>query len=101
LSIAPEVLDPIVRGLTRVITGPGVLYDSYHSTTGERLFASYPYEDLPLAGKTGTAQGAASLPWNDSSAFGAFSLDLNQPYVVTAYLEKSGYGSKAAAPPPG
>ena len=98
LSITPEVLDPIVRGLTRVITGPGVEYDFYHSTTGERLFASYPYKDLPIAGKTGTAQGAASLPWNDSSAFAAFSLDANQPWVVSAYLEKSGYGSKAAAP---
>jgi penicillin-binding protein 2 len=98
LNIPPEIRDPIIRGLTRVITGPGVFYDFYHSTTGERLFASYPYDDLPIAGKTGTAQGAASLPWNDSSAFGAFSLDSAQPYVVTAYLEKAGYGSKAAAP---
>ena len=98
LNIPPEIRDPLVRGLTRVITGPGVTSDSYHSTTGERLFASYPFEDLPIAGKTGTAQGAASLPWNDSSAFGAFSLDPYQPYVITAYLEKSGYGSKAAAP---
>ena len=24
---------------------------------------------LPIAGKTGTAQGAGSYPWNDSSAF--------------------------------
>jgi penicillin-binding protein 2 len=92
LSLQPEVLDPIVRGLTRVITGPGVEYDFYHSTTGERLFASYPYKDLPIAGKTGTAQGAASLPWNDSSAFAAFSLDANQPWVVSAYLEKSSTG---------
>lgn len=88
----------IVRGLTRVITGPGVDSDRYHATTGERLFATYPYEALPIAGKTGTAQGAASLPWNDSSAFAAFSLDPFQPYTVSAYLEKSGYGSKAAAP---
>lgn len=98
LNIPPEIRDPLVRGLTRVITGPGVTSDFYHSTTGERLFASYPFEDLPIAGKTGTAQGAASLPWNDSSAFGAFSLDPYQPYVITSYLEKSGYGSKAAAP---
>ena len=53
---------------------------------------------LPLAGKTGTAQGAGSYPWNDSSAFGGFSLDDSQPYTVVAYLEKSGFGSKAAAP---
>jgi len=53
---------------------------------------------LPIAGKTGTAQGANSYPWNDSSAFAAFSLDKSKPYTVVAYLEKSGFGAKAAAP---
>lgn len=98
IEMPPEYRDPIVQGLQRVITGPGVDSDRYHSTTGEKLFASYPYDDLPIAGKTGTAQGAASLPWNDSSAFGAFSLDPFRPFTVTAYLEKAGYGSRAAAP---
>jgi len=78
-----------------VIRGQGVDYGFYHATTGESLFAGFPVD---IAGKTGTAQGAATLPWNDSSAFGAFSLDANAPYTVYAYLEKSGYGSKAAAP---
>jgi len=91
---------PIVRGLTRVIRGRGVSSDFYHSTTGEKYFTSaeYNYDALPIAGKTGTAQGAASLPWNDSSVFAAFSLDSSQPYTVTAYLEKAGYGSQAALP---
>ena len=93
-----EVFAPIVQGLTRVITGPGVTSDFYHATTGERLFSSYPQRALPIAGKTGTAQGAGNLPWNDSSAFAAFSLDKNMPYTAVAYLEKSGYGSRAAAP---
>ena len=53
---------------------------------------------MPIAGKTGTAQGLGNLPWNDSSAFGAFSLDPAQPYSAFAYLEKAGYGSQAAAP---
>lgn len=30
--------------------------------------------------------------------FAGFSRDENHPYTVVAYLEKSGYGSKAAAP---
>jgi penicillin-binding protein 2 len=90
--------EPILRGLKRVITGPGVTSDYYHKTTGEKLFANYPYEILPIAGKTGTAQGFNNLPWNDSSAFGSFSLALNRPFTVVAYLEKSGYGSQAAAP---
>lgn len=94
-----EVYNPIVAGLTRVIEGKGTTYPTsppfYHATTGESLFENFP---LRLAGKTGTAQGAGNLPWNDSSAFGAFSLDPALPYTVFAYLEKSGYGSKAAAP---
>jgi len=98
IQIQPEIRDPIVRGLTRVIEGPGVTSDFYHSTTGEKLFRSYPSRALPIAGKTGTAQGAGNLPWNDSSVFGSFSKDPKQPYSVVAYLEKSGYGSRAAAP---
>ncbi|MGB8859988.1 MAG: penicillin-binding transpeptidase domain-containing protein [Ilumatobacteraceae bacterium] len=89
-------LDPITRGLTRVVTkGGGVTSDSYHKATGETLFDGFP---VAIAGKTGTAQGAANLPWNDSSAFGAFGLTEDVPYTVFAYLEKSGYGAKAAGP---
>ena len=98
IDVRPGILEPIVRGLTRVVEGPGVTSDIYHSTTGEKLFRSYPSRSLPIAGKTGTAQGAGNLPWNDSSVFGAFSKDPKQPYSVVAYLEKSGYGSRAAAP---
>jgi len=98
IDARPEVIDPIIRGLTRVVEGPGVRSDIYHSTTGEKLFRSYPSRSLPIAGKTGTAQGAGNLPWNDSSVFGAFSKDPKQPYTTVAYLEKSGYGSRAAAP---
>lgn len=93
-----EVFAPIIEGLARNITGPGVTSDFYHATTAERLFASYPNRTLPLAGKTGTAQGALNLPWNDSSAFAAFSLDPDKPFTAATYIEKAGYGSRAAAP---
>jgi penicillin-binding protein 2 len=96
IPMQPEVRDPIVSGLRRVITGPGVNFDYYHKTTGENLFRNYT--GMPIAGKTGTAQGFNNLPWNDSSAFGAFSLDATRPYSAFAYLEKSGYGAVAAAP---
>ncbi|MGA1571448.1 MAG: penicillin-binding transpeptidase domain-containing protein [Ilumatobacteraceae bacterium] len=101
LDIDDELLEPIITGLTRVVTtGAGTPGTDipYHSTTGEKLFFDYPDDAIPLAGKTGTAQGKGNYPWNDSSAFTAFSLDENDPYVVTAYLEKAGYGSQAAAP---
>jgi penicillin-binding protein 2 len=96
LEMPPEVRQPIVDGLRRVIRGPGVRFGIYHATTGQYLFGnSFPVD---IAGKTGTAQGAGNLPWNDSSAFGSFSLDPALPYTVVSYLEKSGYGAKAAAP---
>jgi penicillin-binding protein 2 len=100
LDMTGDRRDPIVRGLQRVIRGPGVNFGSYHKTTGELLFRGYPYAELPIAGKTGTAQGLGNLPWNDSSAFGAFSLSPRSEYKYSAfaYLEKSGYGSQAAAP---
>lgn len=96
IPLPPEVREPIISGLRRVITGPGVNFDYYHKTTGENLFRNYT--GVPIAGKTGTAQGFNNLPWNDSSAFGAFSVDSTVPYSAFAYLEKSGYGATAAAP---
>jgi penicillin-binding protein 2 len=98
VQLDKEAHDQIVAGLKRVIYGKGVNYPAsfYHATTGEDMFQGY--NGMPLAGKTGTAQGAGGYPWNDSSAFGAFSTDASRPYAVYAYLEKSGYGAKAAAP---
>lgn len=96
VPMPPAVRDPVVSGLRRVITGPGVTFDYYHKTTGENLFRNY--RGVPIAGKTGTAQGFGNLPWNDSSAFGAFSLEPGTPYSAFAYLEKAGYGAVAAAP---
>jgi penicillin-binding protein 2 len=98
VPLPEEIRDPIVRGLTRVINGPGVRSDFYHATTGERLFRNYPKNALPIAGKTGTAQGAFNLPWNDSSAFAAFSKTDRYPFTAVTYIEKAGYGSRAAAP---
>jgi penicillin-binding protein 2 len=99
LPLAQEAWEEIDRGLARVITGPGTQTTTgYRSTTGEKLFFYYPSNAIPLAGKTGTAQGAGNYPWNDSSAFAAYSRDPQRPYTVAAYVEKAGYGSQAAAP---
>ncbi len=59
--------------------GCGVESDFYHLTTGENLFYDYPDDAIPIAGKTGTAQGASNFPWNDSSVFTGFSIDEAQP----------------------
>jgi penicillin-binding protein 2 len=100
VPMSEEIENEINTGLRRVITGPGHLTSSngYRSTTGEKLFFNYPSGAIPIAGKTGTAQGFKNYPWNDSSAFAAYSVDPDRPFTATAYLEKSGYGSQAAAP---
>jgi penicillin-binding protein 2 len=102
IEIPSEIKEVLVEGLARVVTPRGGLVSSitgnYHRATGENLFFDYPATAIPLAGKTGTAQGRNNYPWNDSSAFVAFSLDDDRPYVMSAYLEKAGYGSQAAAP---
>jgi len=98
IPMPPAIRSEIVNGLTRVIYGPGTTSDYYHHTTGENLFFDYPSSAIPIAGKTGTAQGAGNYPWNDSSVFSGFSLDPARPYTVSAYLEKAGYGSRAAGP---
>lgn len=92
------VLGPINTGLRRVITGPGVEYPAgrIRKTTGQTLFEGW--NEVEIAGKTGTAQGAGNYPWNDSAAFGSYSLDPKSPYTVVAYLEKSGFGGRGAAP---
>ncbi|MFW2335777.1 penicillin-binding transpeptidase domain-containing protein [Ilumatobacter sp.] len=104
IPMSSSIRTPLVRGLRRVVTGPGT---NGRSTTAEELFTGYPSDAIQVAGKTGTAQGAGNYPWNDSSVFTGFAVDtatseyLNDeenPYVVTAYLEKAGYGSQAAAP---
>lgn len=98
LPMPEDIRNEITGGLRRVITGPGNFSDFYHSTTGEKLFGTYPSNAIQVAGKTGTAQGAGNYPWNDSSAFAAYSVEPEQPFTVTAYLEKAGYGARAAGP---
>ena len=87
--------EPIMAGLRQNILGQGA---NGRSTTAGELFADYPGNAIPVGGKTGTAQGANSYPWNDSSVFAAVSLDEKRPYTVVSYLEKAGYGSRGAAP---
>jgi penicillin-binding protein 2 len=104
IPMPSSIRTPLVRGLRRVVTGPG---KNGRSTTAEELFTGYPSTAIQVAGKTGTAQGQGNYPWNDSSVFTGFAVDAasddllhdaENPYVVTAYLEKAGYGSQAAAP---
>ncbi len=102
IPMPSEIRDVLMAGLGRVVTPNGGMRSSitgnYHRATGENLFFDYPSSAIPVAGKTGTAQGLGNFPWTDSSAFVGFSLDDERPYTISAYLEKAGYGSLAAGP---
>lgn len=102
VSMPEEIHTEIVSGLRANVLGGS--YNGRSTTAGE-LFDGQYYNDqswtIPVAGKTGTAQGANSYGWNDSSVFAAFQYNDPDPahaYTVVAYLEKSGFGSRAAAP---
>ncbi|MET0911134.1 MAG: penicillin-binding transpeptidase domain-containing protein, partial [Ilumatobacteraceae bacterium] len=94
LDMSPAIRDPLVEGLTRVVNGVGT---PGHQPTGVRVFRGFPHQQVPIAGKTGTAQGRDNDPRLDSAVFAAFQLDPGG-YTVAAYLEKAGYGGSAAAP---
>jgi len=99
IDIPENVHDAIVGGIRQNVLGGRI---NGRSTTAGELF-EYRYNGeswtIPVGGKTGTAQGANSYPWNDSSVFAAININSPEnPYTVVAYLEKSGFGSRAAAP---
>lgn len=95
LDMRPGLRDPVVDGLTGVVSKIAI---NGHQSTAGRVFAFFPMDEVPLAGKTGTAQGAGNLSKNDSAIFVAFSKSGLYPFTVGAYLEKAGYGKVGAAP---
>jgi len=87
LDIPPEVRDPILQGLTGVVTdGRG---------TAAGAFAGFPFNTFPIAGKTGTAQAGNK---QDTSLFVAFGPTFDPQYAVGVVMEEAGFGASAAAP---
>ncbi len=100
----PQFHDLLVTALRNVLSQKAFGLDPpylQHFATGKDAFANYPYKDTyPIAGKTGTAQtGDGSKSELDTSAFGGFAGPTGEPpkFAAAAILEKSGYGSEAAA----
>ena len=83
----PEIRQPIIDGLTRVVTD--------QEGTASKAFVGFPLDQFPVAGKTGTAEVDGKA---DTALFAAFG-PVNQPkYAVLAVLEESGFGADAAVP---
>jgi penicillin-binding protein 2 len=63
--------------------------------TAGLAFSGFPLSDIPVAGKTGTAQRP---PFQDTSWFAAMVPAGDPQYVVIAMIEQAGHGSTSAAP---
>jgi penicillin-binding protein 2 len=63
--------------------------------TATGAFAGFPLAEIPVAGKTGTAEVE---PYQDYSWFAAMVPAGAPEYVVVALVERGGHGSTTAAP---
>jgi penicillin-binding protein 2 len=63
--------------------------------TASTAFAGFPLSEIPVAGKTGTAQRP---PFQDTSWFAAMVPAYDPKYVIIAMVEQGGHGSTSAAP---
>lgn len=63
--------------------------------TAGLAFSGFPLSDIPVAGKTGTAERP---PFQDTSWFAAMVPAGDPQYVVIAMVEQGGHGSTSAAP---
>lgn len=65
------------------------------SGTAATAFRGFPFSEVPVAGKTGTAE---VRPFQDYSWFAAMAPAYDPQYVVLALVEQGGHGSTTAAP---
>ena len=87
IDIAAETQQALVDGLVGVVeTSEG---------TADHVFADFPLERFPIAGKTGTAEVGGKA---DTSLFAGYGPVGAPKYVVVAVLEESGFGGESAAP---
>jgi penicillin-binding protein 2 len=87
LSLSPSELRAIQRGLERTVMEPG--------GTAVGAFSGFPLRDIPVAGKTGTAERKPRVPY---AWFAAYAPADDPRYVVVVSVEEGGGGSQTAAP---
>ncbi len=87
VSYTPGTYSTLMQGFSDVIQSP--------NGTGYYAFQGFPLAQIPLAGKTGTAQTGHQSP---NSLFVSFGPTTNPKYVVAAVIDQAGYGADGAAP---
>ena len=101
LEFGPEVTEPIIRGLLGVPRFGGVRGTAASAFQG----GTFPIDQWPVAGKTGTAEvdGKADtslfVAWGPND-FPELGVDVGRPpeIAIAVVMEESGFGSVAAAP---
>jgi penicillin-binding protein 2 len=63
--------------------------------TAATAFQGFPFSEVSVAGKTGTAQVFGQ---QDYSWFAAITQGMGKRYVIVAMVEQGGHGSTTAAP---
>ena len=87
VDMAPSTLDLVRRGL----------FEAANSSTGtsSAVFAGY---DVPVAGKTGTAEVWDNGRYVDYAWYASYAPADDPKYAVVVMIEKGGHGGTAAAP---
>ena len=87
VHIDPKYLRYIREGLKGTVTTPGA--------TATAAFSGFPFDQVSVAGKTGTAQVP---PKQDNSWFAAMTEAGGERHVVVVLVEQGGHGATTAAP---
>jgi penicillin-binding protein 2 len=87
LGLDPATLRAIRLGLERTVMAPG--------GTAVGAFAGFPFREVPVAGKTGTAERKPRVPY---AWFAAYAPADAPQVVVVVSVEEGGGGSQTAAP---
>jgi penicillin-binding protein 2 len=100
VSLPAATYNAIFAGLTGVITSSGA--NGGEQGTAYPAFVDYPYDKLPLLGKTGTATVSTSNSVQPTAWFvacGPATGDTADPkYCAAVVIPYGGYGADAAAP---
>lgn len=91
LPVSPSNLADIRQGLEGVVNA--------QSGTANAAFAGFPLSQVPVAGKTGTADvGVGNNVLEPYAWFVSYAPANNPKYVVAVMLEQGGFGAQTAAP---
>jgi penicillin-binding protein 2 len=88
LPVSPANLDVIRQGLDGVVV----------NGTAKVPFAGFPFHEVSIAAKTGTAELQTVPPKQPYAWFVAYAPAQNPQYVVAVMLEEAGHGGETAAP---